>query len=508
MPDAFIPAVLNPDREGTLTGLLGRLIGNPSQEERRRAALNAFAQALVGQQAASAPAPAPAPAGAPSTQVAATASPTGPGPQGTARPTAATKQRGGVALKSKTAPTGRGFNAAQALRNVNPEVLASLIAAGDLNPKTLLALLQGPAAKVHEIDNQLVRVDPNTGVATSIFSAPVPVTPQTAIGKARQDMKSGAITRDEFASVRRELLRPGRELRSTLGGAVIDVNADELVAPGTLNVIEVASGNERTVAIRSTADLEVLLNQMEAGQIVETSKSGRQGGKPPFGLQKPEIKELRSQETNVRDFLQRSETLIDLMADNPQALSVTGRAAQMANSIAAQIVGAKNIITSIGGQEATPEEAQKQAAANVGPDFFDNIALRLGRVTGTAVDASRIQGFVVSLAFAAAAAEGQLGRAISDKDIEKFIRRIGQSPDPAVFTTVLRDVQRELVGGLRNRIVTFNRTAPDEQRISFPAEFESILARPAVPSQGKEPAAAASGSTRFRVENGKLVPVQ
>jgi len=90
-----------------------------------------------------------------------------------------------------------------------------------------------------------------------------------------------------------------------------------------------------------------------------------------------------------------------------------------------QEVATKNFIATAGDALSMPV---------LDPSSYTDTFDRLG------IENRRIQGLITSLAFQAAAASGQTGRGVSNRDIERFIGEIGgQASDPRAFRATLMD---------------------------------------------------------------------
>lgn len=347
--------------------------------------------------------------------------------------------------------------------------LAQALASGAIQPKDLSEVMLermglGGGAKPVTVNDRLV--DPATGRVIADFSDPERlgssdlVTVQTPDGPryVPADQAVGKSPYEEPSTAQPEEYVNRSDQPVTL-------------SDGT----EVKPGQSVVLDRSRSQDMDDLRRNRNAFQ--EAPRREEVGEPGEFGVGKKEVRDTRNQITSARNFTQRSEEIIDLIEENPEALGMSGRLAQGVNALNAELTSLKNIGTRIvegdESREATPEEVKAKAAENVAPDFWKKLADSAEAVTDVAVDTSRIQGFMVELAFAAAAAQGQTGRAVSDKDVERFLKRIGQSADPKVFASVLRDAQRQVVTHTRNRVRTLNETS--EAEVQFPNDLSRYL---------------------------------
>jgi hypothetical protein len=93
----------------------------------------------------------------------------------------------------------------------------------------------------------------------------------------------------------------------------------------------------------------------------------------------------------------------------------------------------------------------RQAARNV----IEQIPLenRPPSVQDAALLNQRIESLMVPLAFAMAAAKGQTGRTLSDRDVELQLRELGRSASPELFEAALRDVVNRTYDGYQRRML-------------------------------------------------------
>lgn len=132
--------------------------------------------------------------------------------------------------------------------------------------------------------------------------------------------------------------------------------------------------------------------------------------------------------------------LVDLVRSNKSIVGIPGAFFRITNDLAQSAVG---IAQGLG----VTFEGNLETLTN--PENYD-----FSKFRGTAIDSAVMQSAIVNLAFAAAAASGQEGRSISDKDIQRFINEIGGSTsDPKAFEAVIRKFTERLV---RNFTISTN----------------------------------------------------
>ena len=201
---------------------------------------------------------------------------------------------------------------------------------------------------------------------------------------------------------------------------------------------------------------------------------------------------LDEQEIALRDFKGMSSNVQMLLSE--EALSNPGRIASGINSMVNQVEGLAKLAGSafeLGeGENAVPATAD-QVRASANAETAD-LVQKIWGVGRTASDAARIVSAVQGLAFAASAAGGGgTGRAISDKDVVRWIKRIGgNQADPQIFANILRDVERDLFNAFENRHTVITRGVqgappfPEDLRELFQGTGAAAAPAPANPFKG------------------------
>lgn len=142
-----------------------------------------------------------------------------------------------------------------------------------------------------------------------------------------------------------------------------------------------------------------------------------------LGLGKTEQRQLNDAEVATRDFIQTTGDALGLLEQSPDVNTWVGRLGGIVNDLKAEA-----------------KATGRAFGMEFDEDIFD-IGVHEDTFARLGIENRRMQSLITSMAFQAAAASGQTGRAISDRDVQRFIREIGASAsDPDAFATVLRDV--------------------------------------------------------------------
>lgn len=234
----------------------------------------------------------------------------------------------------------------------------------------------------------------------------------------------------------------------------------------------------------------------EGGQDIPTPDGSvklglaREGVSPEdlLGKRSPkEFAKLREQEIKIREFKSMSDRTKTLFSE--EALSNPGRIASAVNSLVNQAEGLAKLsgkTFQIGEKEVTAAEMRK-----VVEDRNANLIRNTWGLGRTASDQARIQSAIVGLAFAAAAAAEQTGKDVSDRDVERFTKRIGENADPQIFAQVLTDLERDMLSGFEARHTVL--THGIEGAPPFPEDLRELFSDVA-------PAAAQTGN-RFETSS-------
>lgn len=145
-----------------------------------------------------------------------------------------------------------------------------------------------------------------------------------------------------------------------------------------------------------------------------------------------EQRALNDQQVAATNFIGAAGDMITLLSETQDANTLAAGAARVFNDLQ-QNVGA--IARAVGADISLSEPGTFSSD-------FDELGIR----------SSQTQGLITSLAFQAAAADaGQTGRAVSNRDVQRFIQTIGaNNQDPRAFAQNLQDVAGRIDRGFRN----------------------------------------------------------
>ena len=147
------------------------------------------------------------------------------------------------------------------------------------------------------------------------------------------------------------------------------------------------------------------------------------GSGEDIGITNVEATRMRDAEVATRAFVETATDAMNLLIEQPDINTFVGSAAALVNNLETE---AKAIANSLG-----------VSFDNnlINPSSYSSQFDRLG------IQQPRMRSMITSLAFQAAAAQGQSGRDISNADIARFINEIGaNSSDPRAFAQTLNDV--------------------------------------------------------------------
>lgn len=176
--------------------------------------------------------------------------------------------------------------------------------------------------------------------------------------------------------------------------------------------------------------------------------TGRGSGLKPVGS--TESRSLRDAEVATRNFVGTAGDALKLLQENPDINTFMGRAAGIVNDLQ-QEAGAFARGMGLEFDVSTLDPSKHK-------DTFDDLG----------IDNARMKSLITSLAFQAAAASGQTGRSVSDRDVQRFIREIGaSSADPRAFSQVLNDLAGRTVRNFQtNLAVRTGREIQDDLGVS------------------------------------------
>ena len=139
--------------------------------------------------------------------------------------------------------------------------------------------------------------------------------------------------------------------------------------------------------------------------------------------------DLLTRDVNTRKAISAIGNAINFVQDNPAANTITAGVAVFTNEVKAEINGALSILGK--------GKIDDPSVLNLGT--YDSTFEELG------IKSNVLKSKFLDLAYVVAAARGQKGRALSDKDIDRFIRIIGSgSADYKSVVATLTDLQKRL----------------------------------------------------------------
>jgi hypothetical protein len=139
--------------------------------------------------------------------------------------------------------------------------------------------------------------------------------------------------------------------------------------------------------------------------------------------------DLLTRDVNTRKAISAIGNAINFVQDNPAANTITAGVAAFTNEVKAEINGALSILGK--------GKIDDPSVLNLGT--YDSTFEELG------IKSNVLKSKFLDLAYVVAAARGQKGRALSDKDIDRFIRIIGSgSADYKSVVATLTDLQKRL----------------------------------------------------------------
>jgi hypothetical protein len=204
------------------------------------------------------------------------------------------------------------------------------------------------------------------------------------------------------------------------------------------------------------------------------------GSGEDIGITNVEATRMRDAEVATRAFVETATDAMNLLIEQPNINTFVGGAAALVNNLETE---AKAIANSLG-----------VSFDNnlINPSSYSSQFDRLG------IEQPRMRSIITSLAFQAAAAQGQSGRDVSNADITRFINEIGaNSSDPRAFAQTLNDVTKRTIRRFGIEYET-RMNKPYEGTFNPLPLFETAPSPPAqpVPPVGNAP----SRVGRFQVE--------
>ena len=170
-------------------------------------------------------------------------------------------------------------------------------------------------------------------------------------------------------------------------------------------------------------------------RIRKAAQQTEAGGPGAFGGgTKKENEELNAAQIATTNAVRNTYRLQDLIRDNPDALTATGRGVSISRAMANEA------------------EAVARTFGVEIPEGLNDAARYVSTFEELGIDNARARGMLTNLAYTAAAANGQSGRSVSDRDVKRFLERIGGGYlDPQARVAVLDDFVEEIAEGFKTR---------------------------------------------------------
>jgi len=231
--------------------------------------------------------------------------------------------------------------------------------------------------------------------------------------------------------------------QGALDGALAALgSAPEQAEPDRANIVPRDSNRPVTASIDPQTNIASFFDQEGNQQFLRPGEYSITGqnitGTSEEVLGDTEARQLRDAEVATKQFLATTGDALSLLQDSPDINTFAGRFAGLVNDL---------------------QQEGKAVARALGKEFDENILdpTRYSDSTESGVGFDelgiqnrRMQSIITSLAFQAAAASGQTGRSVSDRDVRRFIGEIGASAaDPRAFAVVLRDVAERTARNFR-----------------------------------------------------------
>lgn len=181
-----------------------------------------------------------------------------------------------------------------------------------------------------------------------------------------------------------------------------------------------------------------------ADRIRKAPLQREEGGPRAFeGGTKKDFEKLREVEIATTNAITNAYRLQDLIREDPDALTATGRMVSIARAMANEA------------------EAVARTFGVEIPEGLNDAARYASTFETLGVDNARARGMITNLAYTAAAANGQTGRGVSDRDVKRFIERIGGGyMDPQARDAVLDDFIEEIAEAYKVRHSVINPDNP------------------------------------------------
>lgn len=329
---------------------------------------------------------------------------------------------------------------------------------------------------------QGVELDPGGGFR----SIDVPGDRQAALAQALQNPEFRKFAQTSGGSTLLEQIAPlpPEPKAETFGQPVAGIGEGGQPAffrPGSQGTNQPVKGFTPAEAKRPT---KVVVDRDDAGNITNvlvdalTGETIRRFGEGPSvrfqppglpGVTSGEAEKLRESEIATTNTLESAIDLIELIKEGgPEALSSPGMFASTVLSLRSQTTGfAKQfgVIT---------DKFESGADTTTADSKAEGIFVKLGV---SATINAQIKSVIVNLAFAAAAASGQTGRSVSDRDYERFVKELAAgAADPGIFISVIEKFSERINRNFQTRYRVISRDIKGVEK-SAPDLLGTVRAR-------------------------------
>ncbi len=225
------------------------------------------------------------------------------------------------------------------------------------------------------------------------------------------------------------------------------------------------------------------------------------------GVGREELAKLDEAEIGSRQSIQGAFKLRQAVLEGgPSVLAAPGVLSGLAQGFVSQTLGFAQLIG------VDIDSFESGASAEDAGSKADSIFAEIDRA-GT-INAE-IRSAIVNLAFAAAAASGQTGRGVSDRDYERFVRELGAGASkPAVFASVLTKFAQRQGDNFSTRFKVKMRRIPGRGQETPPDLFKEIFgvsgasAAPAAGDQSRRASSLPEGTTATNSATGEKLIVR
>jgi hypothetical protein len=199
---------------------------------------------------------------------------------------------------------------------------------------------------------------------------------------------------------------------------------------------------------------------------------------------------VKSRFSAYSNFTNLANKLINEIAENPEGGLAVGSAAAFADRLTSEVQGAADIIA-----------RAKETGA-----YEDDLAKYESKFTASGIATEKQKTIVLNLAYQFAAAKGQEGRGLSDKDFENALRVVGSSGNPQVRIAVLQNIIDDLGGEVKTFFDTEKidlelqkslqpNTPGIDSMLELINQYQTLMPSAVTPSFNEQPSTTETAST-------------